>query len=328
MILRRSSRTDPRLVLGLALALALPLGADLAAFAQTASGQAPAGAVHTVAPATQVLSPPAASAPDAATVPAKADIDVLKEHDQELDATRARERASAESQAKLKREIDALGDDRRALNQQLIDTAARVRDVEASITAAQARLKPLDDQESSIGKSLDERRAAIVEILAALQRVGRQPPPALLVQPEDALRAVRTAITLGAVLPDMRAQADALAADLTDLLRVRRDIVAERERLARDLDLPSSDRLHALYGELVCLAQGLDVAPLRRHQGLDVERPKAKIGHPLGHIIIEKARTGFGHGVAPRGFIVQCTTSGISALACRPSSGSFAMQQI
>ncbi len=53
---------------------------------------------------------------------------------------RARERESAESQAKLRREIDALGDDRRALNQQLIDTAARVRDVEASIDATQARL--------------------------------------------------------------------------------------------------------------------------------------------------------------------------------------------
>jgi len=270
MILRRSSRTDPRLVLGLALALALPLGADLAAFAQTASGQAPAGAVHTVAPATQVLSPPAASAPDAATVPAKADIDVLKEHDQELDATRARERASAESQAKLKREIDALGDDRRALNQQLIDTAARVRDVEASITAAQARLKPLDDQESSIGKSLDERRAAIVEILAALQRVGRQPPPALLVQPEDALRAVRTAITLGAVLPDMRAQADALAADLTDLLRVRRDIVAERERLARDLDLLGREQLR-----LSVLIDERQKKQAVTEQALDAERARA-----------------------------------------------------
>jgi hypothetical protein len=46
----------------------------------------------------------------------------------------------------------------------------------------------------------------IVEILAALQRIGRQPPPALIVKPEDALQAVRTAIALGAVVPEMRAQ--------------------------------------------------------------------------------------------------------------------------
>ena len=75
----------------------------------------------------------------------------------------------------------------------------------------------------------------IAEILAALQRIGRQPPPALLVRPEDALQAVRTAITLGAVLPGMRAQAEALAGDLADLLRVRKEIAVERARLSREL---------------------------------------------------------------------------------------------
>src|SRR5271166_568083 len=221
MILKRSSRTDPRLVLGSALALALPFGAHSAAFAQSAPSQIPAGAGQMSAAPSVPAAAPLAPAQDA-----------LKQHDQELDAVRAQERASAESQAKLRREIESIGDDRRALNQQLIDTAARVRDVEATIEATRVRLKPLDDQESDIRKSLDERRTAIVEILAALQRIGRQPPPALLVRPEDALQAVRTAITLGAVLPDMRAQADALAGDLADLLTARKDVAAEHDRLA------------------------------------------------------------------------------------------------
>ncbi|MBV9563879.1 MAG: peptidoglycan DD-metalloendopeptidase family protein, partial [Bradyrhizobium sp.] len=98
-------------------------------------------------------------------------------------------------------------------------------------------LEPLDAQERLFRKSLEERRGVIVEILAALQRIGRQPPPALMVRPEDALQAVRTAITLGAVLPDMRAQADAVAGDLSDLLRLRKDIVDERDRLSASLDL-------------------------------------------------------------------------------------------
>ena len=241
MIPRRSSRTDPRLVLGSALAFLLPLGADLAAFAQTPPSQLPAGAAQ--APASQVPSPSPQSAPETPVAPPQTDADALKRHDQELDAVRAQERASAESQAKLRREIDAIGDDRRALNQQLIDTATRIRDVEANIDATRTRLKPLDDQESSIRKSLDERRTVIVEILAALQRVGHQPPPALLVQPEDALKAVRTAITLGAVLPEMRAQSDALAGDLADLLSVRKEIVGENEHLSHDLDLLGREQL-------------------------------------------------------------------------------------
>jgi len=241
MILRRSSRTDPRLVLGSALAFMLPFGGDLAAFAQTPpSQQAPQSQMPAAVPRASPV-PQAASPAEPAA--ARTDTDALKQRDQELDAVRAQERASAESQAKLRREIEAIADDRRALNQQLIDTAARIRDVEARVEATRGRLKPLDDQEKTIRRSLDERRAAVIEILAALQRIGRQPPPALLVRPEDALQAVRTAITLGAVLPDMRAQADALAGDLADLLDVRKEIAAEHDRLARDLDVLGHEQL-------------------------------------------------------------------------------------
>jgi septal ring factor EnvC (AmiA/AmiB activator) len=231
MILRRSSRTDPRFVLGSALAFALPFGADLAAFAQNPPPPAPP---------TQLPAPMAAPAPG---TPPKADLDVLKQHDQELDAARAQQRATLDAQTKLRREIEAIGADRRTLNQQLIDTATRVRDVEANIDATQARLKPLDERERVFQTSLDERRTVIVEILAALQRIGRQPPPALMVRPEDALQAVRTAIMLGAVVPEMRAQADALAGDLAELLRVRKDIDAEHAKLSGNLALLAREQL-------------------------------------------------------------------------------------
>jgi septal ring factor EnvC (AmiA/AmiB activator) len=231
MILRRSSRTDPRFVLGSALAFVLPLGANLAALGQSSSPQAPAA---------QVPSPSVAPAP---STPGKSDLNVLKQHDQELDAARAQQRATLEAQTKLKLEIEAIGADRRALNQQLIDTATRVRDVEANIEATRARVKPLDEREHIFQTSLDERRTVIVEILAALQRIGRQPPPALMVRPEDALQAVRTAIMLGAVVPEMRAQADALAGDLAELLRVRKDIDAENNKLSRDLDTLAHEQL-------------------------------------------------------------------------------------
>ena len=285
MIPRRSSRTDPRLVLGSALVLALPFGGNFAAFAQNAPSQMPAGAAQLPAsqiPAGQVPAQvpnqvpnqaltqvPSSQVPSPSSA-APADADTLKQRDQELDALRAKERASAESQAKLRREIEAIGDDRRALNQQLIDSAARVRDVEASIETTRGRLKPLDEQEVSIRKSLDERRTAIIEILAALQRVGHQPPPALLVQPEDALKAVRTAITLGAVLPDMHAQADALAGDLADLLTVRKTIVGENEHLSRDLDLLGREQLR-----MNVLIDERQKKQATTEEALDAERSRA-----------------------------------------------------
>ena len=162
-------------------------------------------------------------------------LDALKQHDQELDAVRAEQRKAADTEKKLRQEIDAIGDDRRKLNQSLIDTATRVRAVEGQIVDTEGRLNPLTDRELSIRKSLDSRRAVIAEVLAALQRIGHRPPPALLLSPEDALQSVRTAVMFGAVLPEMRSEAEVLAHDLGDLVRVRKDIADQREQLANDL---------------------------------------------------------------------------------------------
>jgi murein hydrolase activator len=169
-------------------------------------------------------------------------LDALRQRDQELEAIRAEQKKAAEIQAKLKEEIDAIGENRRKLNQALIDGAGRLRDTEDRIAETETRLKPLDDSERSLRQSLESRRAVIAEVLAALQRIGRHPPPALMVQPEDALKSVRTAIMLGAVLPEMRVQAEALASDLADLLRIRKDIADEKTRLVRDVAAQTEGR--------------------------------------------------------------------------------------
>jgi septal ring factor EnvC (AmiA/AmiB activator) len=169
-------------------------------------------------------------------------LDGLRQSDRELEAIRAEQKKAAETQAKLKAEIDAIGADRRKFNQALIDTASRLRAVEVRIAETERRLKPLDQRENTLRQSLDERRAVIAQVLAALQRIGRQPPAAIMVSPEDAVQSVRTAIMLGALLPEMRAKAEALAADLSDLLRTRKEIAGERERLVRDIALLTEER--------------------------------------------------------------------------------------
>src|ERR1051325_9241159 len=55
-------------------------------------------------------------------------------------------------------------------------------------------------------------------------------------------------------------------------------------------------RLDALDGELVGLAQRLDIAPLRGPNRLDIEGPEAEIGEQLGHIEIEEVGTGIRNG--------------------------------
>ena len=193
-----------------------------------------------------------AAAQQAPIVPANTEkTAILDQHQQELDKLRGEQRKVTETEAALTREIEALGADRRKLNQELIDTAGRIRTLEGKIAATETRLVPLDQQDARLRQSLDGRRAVIANVLAALQRIGRKPPPAILVSPEDALQSVRTAILLGAVVPEMRKETEALAADLTELLRVRKSITDERDQLRAQANAIENERtrMAALIGE-------------------------------------------------------------------------------
>lgn len=161
---------------------------------------------------------------------------------QQLESVRAEQKQAADRQAKLRKEVEALGEDRRRLNDALISTAARIRADEEKIGATEARLKTLQADEDGLRKSLDARRATMTEILAALQRMGYHPPPALLVAPQDALVSVHSAMLLGDVLPQLRAQAEKLRVDLSELQRVRSTISSERETLAADAKSLSEER--------------------------------------------------------------------------------------
>jgi septal ring factor EnvC (AmiA/AmiB activator) len=201
---------------------------------------------------------------------AQSTLDKLRQHDKELEAVRQQQRQIAETEARLKREIGSLGDDRRRLNQALIDAASRLRAIETRVAETEARLKPLDDNERGIRQSLDGRRAVIAEVLASLQRIGRNPPPAMMVRPEDALTSIRTAIMLGAVLPEMRVQADSLAADLADLARIRREIAEEKGRLQRDIGALAEERQR-----ITLLIDGRQKKQAETERAIEAEKQKA-----------------------------------------------------
>ncbi|MGA7808883.1 murein hydrolase activator EnvC family protein, partial [Bradyrhizobium sp.] len=177
--------------------------------------------------------------------------DAIKEREKEMEAARVEQQNALLAQQKMKADIAAIGEDRAKLNQQLIEIAARVRAVEGSISDTEGRLSTLDAREDQIRNSLNSRRSEVVEVLAALQRAGRRTPPALLIRPDDALQSLRTAMLLGAVVPDLRARAEKLAGQLGEMVTVRKSIAAEHDRLASDRDKLRDDqaRLAALIDQ-------------------------------------------------------------------------------
>jgi septal ring factor EnvC (AmiA/AmiB activator) len=145
-----------------------------------------------------------------------------------------------------------------------------VRAVETKIDEAEARLKTLNGREQQMRTSLDSRRADIVEVLAALQRAGRRTPPALLVRPEDALQSLRTAMLLGAVVPELRGRAEKIASELGELVALRKNIATERDQLASDRDRVRSDQ-----SRLAALVDERQRQQAAREKDLDAENSRA-----------------------------------------------------
>ena len=128
--------------------------------------------------------------------------------------------ASAENQAKLRREIEAIGDDRRALNQQLIDTAARVRDVEAQhrgdAAATQTARRP-GSGSAQIARRTPQPRSSKSLPRSSASAISRR--RRCWCSPKTRCKRCAPRSRSALCFRTCAAQADALAGDLADLLR-------------------------------------------------------------------------------------------------------------
>lgn len=186
------------------------------------------GAWGTEIPEEQEATGPA-NAPEVAAA-----LEKKRERENELAALSADISVSGERQEEIAREIEALDRDRQTLNAKIIDAADSIKGLETELTDTERRLLSLGENEDAVRLSLMARRDVLAEVLAALQRIGKRPPPALAVRPSDALSAVRSAILLNAVMPELRVETEALAADLEELHRLRVVIGEEENRLRGD----------------------------------------------------------------------------------------------
>jgi murein hydrolase activator len=174
-----------------------------------------------------------------------------QETESELEEIRSQIILSEQAREELAAEIARLENDRAAINQNLIDASTRQRNLEIRIDRAGERLAALRGEQAAVGNSLHDRRALLSQVLAALQRMGRKPPPAILVTPQDALSAVRSAIMLGAVVPEIHAESEVLVAELAELVRIENAIDTQRQDLAGDMEdlAEEEERLSLLLNE-------------------------------------------------------------------------------
>lgn len=146
------------------------------------------------------------------------------------------------------------------LRRELIALARDQGDDERAVAEQRARLTRLNARETALLTDLSRERGRLSRLLSALQLMRRDPPPALLVAPERATDAVRAAILMRAVTPDLKARAEALAARQDEIARLRRAAALSSETLftTESALLDRRSRIEALIAEKTALEVVLD----------------------------------------------------------------------
>ena len=244
---------------GAVLALALAT----ATLAQQAPPETPAAAPEATPPAAAPAETPTAGTAPTGTAPAATDLNLrpsvdatapaaaagpavdpaMAEQQRALDEIEASISVSQERTDALKKEIADMQGDRTKQNAALIAAAERVKRAETDIAALEDKLGELIVQELEVRGRLDGADENISNVLAALERISRNPPPALIVNPSDALGSARSAILISAILPELQKKADTVMSDLTELGKIKADALEQQGKLEANLQILEEEQL-------------------------------------------------------------------------------------
>ena len=210
--------------------------------AQSTAPPVPANAAGPAAPAASLPGAAAAPAPDApadtnagSLTPALTDVTKAEQDaadsQKALDALQASIGISKDKADALRQQIAAMNGDQAKQDAALIAAGQRVKIAEIEVSSMQDRLSDLASAEDGVRARLNGADASISNMLAALERISLNPPPALIVDPSDAVGSARSAILISAVVPQLRAKADQVVADLKHLQEIKGQALQEQDEL-------------------------------------------------------------------------------------------------
>ncbi|HEY2753952.1 murein hydrolase activator EnvC family protein [Phenylobacterium sp.] len=100
-----------------------------------------------------------------------------------------------------------------------------------AVAATGERLARLNVAETELSAEQAHNMSQLSRLLTVLEQLKRDPPPALLVAPKDARDAVRAAILVKAMTPELQARAMGYAEEAGEMMRQRRLAAVESEAL-------------------------------------------------------------------------------------------------
>lgn len=178
-----------------------------------------------------------------------------------------------------------------------------------AMAATNGPLARLNVAETALSVDQGANMHRLSRLLSVLEQLGRDPPPALLVSPQDARDAVRAAILVRAMTPALQARAQGYAENATEVMRQRRLAAVQSEALfERDSRAAES------------LPQPDSSAGLGRRNGAGFETltPPARLILPVQGAVIRRFGAPMAGGGRSNGLTLSATKG---ARAVSPAAG-------
>src|SRR3977135_395814 len=204
------------------------------------------------------------------------------------------------SENQTRAERDRLASEAQNLQSRLIADAAKVQRLELASAATQQELARLSETERTLLAELVRDRDRVAHLLAVLQRLDADDPPALAIRPDDSLAAARGTMQLGAMLPPVYEQAAALDRRLKTLSSTQAALKAKASQAKRETQSLTTSR--AELDQLLQLRNretaAADAKLSEIHNVTDaVGRQTKNLKSLIDRIATLRARSGFSQGM-------------------------------
>lgn len=160
---------------------------------------------------------------------------------QEREAQSKIEKALQSERAKAQKEIQSI-------KKKLLKNASEIRKLEIRINDTQSKLNDLLDEKSGLEVSILEDKNSLQGLLAALQRIENNPPPALAAGPQDAANAARAGILMSSLsrqmdqrVAELSKQLEALKLIETEIIHTKEDLTAAKQKIESRRESLESD---------------------------------------------------------------------------------------
>jgi septal ring factor EnvC (AmiA/AmiB activator) len=135
--------------------------------------------------------------------------------------------------ADARAQSETLAAEAKALREKLIDTARRIAALESDSVRFETDIARLTKENAQLSETFARDRVSVSRLLAVLERLQHDMPPAMALKPDDALGAVRGSMLVGATLPVVYNDAAGLARRIERLKQTRADLLARKQEAAR-----------------------------------------------------------------------------------------------